>query len=165
MHSSIFKPLLNILLSFSLSPLIAKSQDSTWDRYLPSHISSVISSLDKHKMKGEFTIAPGQAAYRVDLPYLGKTRPITKSTLEFIKIWGKTFGINADLNSIYTHEACFQYESREIWFPIQSELIPHLQNEFPNGGMIEIKIAWLGHISEEIVLVINGYGPAAPSSK
>jgi hypothetical protein len=140
------------MVSFAVQP-----QASGWERYQPSTFSKVFAELDKYKQTGELTVAPGTAAFSVDMHFTGKLRSIEKATIGFIDLWKTTYNIQANVKAIYTHEACFIDSGKELWFPIQSSLIQDLQSELPKGGMANIKIAWLGHISNDIVLVVNAY--------
>jgi len=139
-------------MSFAVQP-----QATGWERYQPSTYSKVFIDLDQYKKIGELTVAPGTAAFSVDMYFTGKLRPIEKATITFIDFWKTTYNIQADVKAIYTHEACFSDSGKEIWFPIQAALIQDLQSELPKGGNTNIKIAWLGHISNDIVLVVNAF--------
>jgi len=145
-------PAMTCIAAFAIQP-----QSASWERYQPSTYSKVFADLDKYKEPGELTVAPGTAAFSVDMRYTGKLRSIEKTTINFIDFWKTTYNIQADVKAIYTHEACFSDSGKEIWLPIQATLVQDLQSELPKGGMANIKIAWLGHISNNIVLVVNAY--------
>jgi|SRR5664279_1481934 len=108
----------------------------------------------------DFTFAQGLAAFKVRVNYTGQVRAIEKSTADFLIAWqkaGYASNLPATVESTFQSEVLVSQGKESFWLPIQTPLLPYLREEYPEGGVIDIYIAGIGALRENLVITINAY--------
>jgi len=125
-----------------------------WARYQLTTLDELIQQFEPEMTAHEagLSIYP-DAVFRVVVVYEGESRPIAP---ERMAIWGAYLMAfhpdrAAELAGLYETEILFSVEGAEYWMPIQSPLIPFLEDEVPVGEEVTLFIAFLGinHQAEE----------------
>ncbi len=162
---SISLSLLTVLLSTCVPALEAQS---TWDRYRPARLDTVIQNHsrlpdtlpDASESKKLLTISRA-FPLRTKLEYGGEIRSISSTTERLIQSWAKARGIDAPVKELFDNEVLFVGEERSYWLPVQSKLVPFLKNEWPKGGLLELYVqfvgVWVKNGDPTWVFVVNGY--------
>jgi hypothetical protein len=120
---------------------------STWDRYQPGTIGQIVS--DTHPElaslpEGGFYFNYGvDYASRVVVTYTGQFRTISERRAVLIGSWLTQLG-KANAINRFTTEGLFVEDTTEYWLPIQSPLIPLMNEELTEGKPVTLFIIWTG---------------------
>lgn len=120
---------------------------SPWDRYMPGTIAEIISNTDPELAslaeEGFYFNYGADYASNVLVTYTGQFRPISERRALLIGSWLTQIGM-ADSVRWFEMEGLFIEDSIEHWLPIQSALIPLMQEELTEGKPVTLFIIWIG---------------------
>lgn len=145
--------------AFKASSSITESAPpASWNRYQPRILGEL--ELLTGELLGEITeeravyieTSPDyQYPSRVRVVFTGDFRDASESRLEGIKIWMATFApsLTADeISSLFGQEGLFIEGEKEYWIPVQSTLIPIMEDELSPGNDVELFLNWIGATKE-----------------
>lgn len=127
---------------------------SGWARYQLTTLDELIQQFAPEMTAHEagLSIYP-DAVFRVLVVYEGESRPIAPERMAIWNAYLMAFHPerSAELADLYETEILFSVEGTEYWMPIQTPLIPFLEDEVPVGEEVTLFIAFLGinHQAEE----------------
>ena len=119
-----------------------------WDRYVPTTLAAVIEEnreVATHEITG-IDLFPGKP-YRVDVTYQGDRRPLDPSRGLLWHMWVTTLGPpeQTDLYlALYEEEVQFLDGTAVHWMPVQSVLVPYMENELDEGDLVTLYVNWIG---------------------
>ncbi len=125
-----------------------------WARYQLTTLDELIQQFEPEMTAhgAGLSIYP-DAVFRVVVVYEGESRPISSDRMAIWNAYLMAFHPDrlAELADLYETEILFSVEDAEYWMPIQTSLIPFLEDEVPVGEEVTLFIAFLGinHQAEE----------------
>ena len=136
-----------------------------WDDYKPAKLTD---SIAKHAHEFKDTDLPKNAVkihihpgdpLRVTVRYLGKRRDLKPKRGMFISdMWGKALGKDREmLARTYQKEIQVEENGRTYWLPIQNILLEPLEKEVGKNGTVELWVAFIGSIEEDLVFLVNEF--------
>ena len=139
----------------ALGPLSVLGRDaiaqSTWDRYQPGSITTIIAREREEVM---LTIRQGlvplthlsavQFPTRAIVQYEDSTRPISAEHLAVLTGWARSFRLPVDVATVFSSEALFREDTVLIWIPIQAVLMKSLRKELHRGSRIALYVGYAG---------------------
>lgn len=145
--------------------------DGTWDRYqvrtfreLDELTDEVISETTNQDIVYLEMSPDYQYPSRVNVTFTGELRDTSEAKLEWIKVWLATFAPNLtpeEVEEIFAQEGLFLEDSVEYWLPIQSSLIPIMEDELTSGDKIDLLLLWMGATtnSEQVdrIYLVNAF--------
>jgi hypothetical protein len=155
----------------SRTPTPAASGSSSWERYAPRTLAEIVEetasfldagSSDQTAMYLE--VDPQyQFPSQVSVIYTGEFRDTSLQRLGLIGIWAGSTGVGTaeGLMDIFAQEMLVTEGESEYWLPVQTQLIPYMEDELTAGDEVTLFILWLGAImqSGEIdrVYLVNNF--------
>lgn len=130
--------------------------EADWDRYAPADLSAIIKEHSAHIDFSEGTSVNINASainnpYRVEVEFLGEVRKIGNEKKLLLDLWARSHGgsIPKRFTKAFGHEALFRQVSTLYWFPIQSQLVPFLQDEVKKNERVYLYTMFVGTVLEE----------------
>lgn len=119
-----------------------------YDRYQPGTLASIIEEFEAEieSERDQNMLLYPYVDVRADVIYTGESRPISE---ERLAIWHAfLFAFLYDrfetLSSLYEMEFRFVENGMDYWLPVQSQLIPYLEDEAKVDQEITLFIKWIG---------------------
>ncbi|HKC67854.1 MAG TPA: hypothetical protein VKG26_06455 [Bacteroidia bacterium] len=144
------KPCLTLVFFlFSLS-FFAQDEWASWDnKYTSVKYADVIKaerkyadSIEKDKNIAQYYSRIG--AYKLNIKYLGKSRPVDKEVAKSMQAVYKLFiGNPSQLNPMLKNEFLFDVNGTQVWMPVQSVLEADFKKEIPAQSMVTVYCMFL----------------------
>jgi hypothetical protein len=142
-----------VFLCFALL-LVARTSaaraQSSWDRYKPGTLASIMAAHDSTIRAGWDGRKPSEHFSGDNYPtiataiYLGQSRPIDQNRLTIIRIWGKSFMRDTSIANDFHREYLFQEGKLRIWLPVQDTVASFFPRELRVGQPVKLFVSWLG---------------------
>lgn len=134
-----------LILAFTI-PLLAQND---WHTYPVRTIAEIIESTSgESSKKADLIISANPFPSKTKATYTGKSRPISKRTKDFIKIWTQTRNVPAGNADMLVEEFLFREQDKEYWIPVLKTLVPFFGKELKEGDEIIIYYFFLGGYDE-----------------
>jgi molybdopterin converting factor small subunit len=139
--------LLTLFLIFAFT--IPSFAQNDWHTYPVRTIAELIeaTSGDSSK-KADLIISANPFPSKTKATYTGKSRPISRRTKDFIKLWTETRNVPASNADMLVEEFLFREQNREYWIPVIKKLVPFFGKELKEGDEIVIYYFFLGGYDE-----------------
>ncbi len=145
---------------------------NTWDRYKPRTLREIIDlTMSEAETMSDNTIYlnfgdiyPSQ----VNMIYTGEFREVDEMKLIVITTWLSSFApqlSDDQRNELFRTEGKFLEEGVEYWLPVQSQLIPYMQDELTINDEVTLLLVWAGMTKFddqlEWIFLVNNF-PVSP---
>ena len=134
---------------------------SSWDRYQPGSLSSVIREVDSEiraairETDSAMRIAPKdrrpsehflseQYPTLATVIYTGKSRPIDPIRLDLIAAWGRSYRRDSTMAADFHREYLFQEGTQLLWLPVQDTVASFFPRELRPGQAVKLYVMLLG---------------------
>jgi hypothetical protein len=126
---------------------------SSWDRYQPRTLASIIKNTTDEVNPGSDLLI--WVNYGDDTPsivkveYTGEFRELSEIRKTLVRMWSHRYGITeAQALVLFQHEGRFVENGVNYWMPVQSHLIPYMEDELQIGQKVELLVVWPGVVNE-----------------
>jgi hypothetical protein len=132
-----------------LTLTIPSLAQNDWHTYPIRTIAELISATagDASK-KVDVIISANPFPSKTKATYTGKSRPVSKRTKDFIKLWTETRNVPAGNADMLEQEFLFREHDKEYWIPVIKTLIPFFGKELKEGDEVVIYYFFLGGFDE-----------------
>ena len=141
--------------TFTVTPTSASKPSSTpasgWERYQPRTLQEIIAAnqSDAHDLYENSIFINFGDPYpsRVEMIYTGQFREISPSKQLLALTWGQSFFSSlspTQLADLFAQEGLFTENGVEYWLPVQTQLIPYMQDELTEGEPVTLLLVWVG---------------------
>jgi hypothetical protein len=137
-----------------LAPTSAVRAQSSWDRYTPGTLASIMAAHDSTIRASWDGGKPSEHFSGDSYPtiataiYLGQSRPIDRNRLSIIRTWGKSFMRDTAMANDFHREYLFQEGKLRIWLPVQDTVASFFPRELRAGQPVKLFVSWLGAFYE-----------------
>lgn len=141
---TIFALALSCLLAVSAFP--QENVDDPWAKYTPGKLSKITQAEAFQNMQemGGVTLGIPATPIRARVTYMGKLRPISDDTRSLVMLWMQSNRYSEEIFNMYSREGLFVEDSVEYWLPVQSTLLPHMDEELKEGDSVDLFVVWIG---------------------
>ncbi len=94
---------------------------------------------------------------RVRATYLGQTRSILPETKRVLAHWAQVRGQSPEFVELFGAEALFREKSEDYWLPIQSALVPSLNEEVRPGSDVDLYAVWIATVRDRWYFLVNEF--------
>jgi hypothetical protein len=94
-------------------------------------------------------------AYLVHAIHGGGKRPVPAERRSFLERWTRSVGVRRGVASLYAEEILFREGTRELWLPVQAQLVPRIEKELGPGGAGDLRVLWAGAWRGDCVFLVN----------
>jgi hypothetical protein len=154
-----------------LAPFQSALGQSSWDRYKPGTLASIMAAHDSVIRASWRGGRPSEHFSGDNYPtlatvlYLGDSRPIDPNRLSVIRRWGKAFMRDSTIADDFHREYLFQEGALRLWLPVQDTVASFFPRELRAGQPVKLFVSWLGahYEGREITwaFVVNEFEAAA----
>ena len=139
------KPCLTFVFFLCSLSFFAQDEWASWDnKYTSVKYADVIKaerkyadSIEKNKNIAQYYSRIG--AYKLNIKYLGKSRPVDKEVVKSMHAVYKLFiGDPSQLNNLLKNEFLFDINGTQVWMPIQTVLENDFKKEIPAQTMVTV---------------------------
>ena len=127
---------------------------SSWDRYQPRTLASIIQNTTDEVNPGSDLLI--WVNYGDDTPsivkveYTGEFRELSDIRKTLVRLWIYRYGISeAQAFELFQEEGRFVENGVDFWMPVQSQLIPYMEDELQIGQEVELLVVWPGVVNED----------------
>lgn len=140
------KPLVRCIFTFLLFTVCVGAQrpkESTWARYKPGTLSSIVRAHSSPVGSRDKGIDLGSDPVRAQVTYTGKSRPTSAVKQSFIAFYMESLG-TLDFAEKFGTEMLFIEDDAEFWLPVQDVLVPYFRKELRQGESVTLLANWIG---------------------
>ena len=145
---------------------------STWDRYKPRTLQEIIdltmSEAETMSYDSIYLNYGDTYPSQVNMIYTGEFREVGVMKLLAITTWLSSFApqLSEDQrNELFRTEGKFLEDGVEYWLPVQSQLIPYMQDELTINDEVTLLLVWAGMTNfddqYEWIFLVNNF-PVSP---
>lgn len=118
---------------------------SDWNTYPVRSINEIIAAHSGgESKKSDIIISANPFPSKTTATYLGKSRPISEETKNFIGLWVTTRNVPAENANMLAEEFLFKEKDKEYWMPVLKKMVPVFTKELKEGDEIIIYYFFLG---------------------
>jgi hypothetical protein len=136
-----------ITLVITLTLALLQHNLPSWDEFKPRTFQEIIeqsSNLSLSTLEdGSVIFTRDKLPSRVKVTYVGKSRPISYETKEFIAGWVKMIARHPKIPSLFDSELLFMDGSNEWWLPVPNNG-PNYAKELNEGQAVTLFVSRLG---------------------
>jgi hypothetical protein len=138
-----------LLAVLAVSAAQAARAQSSWDRYKPGTIASIIEQHDS-TIRATWEGKPSEHFSGYDFPtlasviYLGPSRPVSPHRLDIVRSWFKTVARDTSFARDFHREYLFQEGDQRMWLPVQDTVASFFPRELHPGQPVKLYVCWLG---------------------
>ena len=144
------------------------SAANSWDRYQPRTLKEIIAATQHEAdamINNAFFLNYGDNyPSQVEVTYTGQFREIPDVKMLLITPWLASFvsQLNAgQRDELFQREGLFIEDHVEYWLPVQSQLIPYMEDELKPGDPVTLLLVWVGltKFSDEVewIFLVNTF--------
>lgn len=128
-----------------------------WSRYVPSTIKSVLSEHSDALRNEGITIEGSGFPVRVTVTYGARIRPIPEKKAQAIRVWFKALKLPGEQRKLFEQEMLVTEAGADYWLPVQSPLIPFLQQEVKAGDPVTLLALWIAARDGDPIFLVNEF--------
>lgn len=154
--------LVSLILVFALLAMhILIHGQSNWERYEPRTLKQIVRANYDPDMGNGDHFSTKEFASIVVVTYTGLSRRIPLGKKKLILALKNVHGSSNEYLSQFEQEYLFVEDSVEYWIPVQTALVPGLNEDVRKGERIKLYVIWAGYRQEsgkvEPVLLLNRF--------
>ncbi len=98
----------------------------------------------------------GGDPFRSTVLFLGKVRSIKPDRRSFIKMWGKSSGVDTAAGN-FKKEIKVRENGKTYWIPIQEILVTHFKREVKRNGEVILFMVYIGTTGKTPIFLVNEF--------
>jgi len=132
-----------------LPPVARVGAQSSWDRYQPRTLASIIAQhqdlVDTTRRSAlSFSVTAQTFPTRTDVVFTGQTRPIPADHRTVLRGWARMMGIDTTRVDDYEEEWEFAEDALILWMPVQAETAASMRSSVRAGAKLTVWAQWFG---------------------
>ena len=152
-----------ILIGLLCTTLTGTAWGAGWNDYTPTTLSGITAKhakyLSNRKVpKGAVAtnLHPKGDPFRSTVLFLGKVRSIKPDRRSFIKMWGKSSGVDTAAGN-FKKEIKVRENGKTYWIPIQEILVTHFKREVKRNGEVILFMVYIGTTGKTPIFLVNEF--------
>lgn len=129
--------------------------------YKPSTIQEIVaerrSDFSNLPRMPDMAISGAIFKYSVTVPFSRQLRQITPERSEFIRNFGASHQVAGTFVDQFKSEFLVQHDGRNLWVPIQHQLLVPLGKEVPTGNPVDLYIVFAGFLKSEPIFLATEF--------
>lgn len=150
------------------TPIGAQASASSWDRYIPgrlqtvidAHVTDVLADHSGPPADSVRVLSADDFPTRAQLRFMGEVRPIPPLKRRFLVDWLRFIGKDTATAQLYSREILFREDTTEHWLPVQDGMPEWLRENVRVGEDTEAFVMFLGALrikgKLEWIFVVTG---------
>jgi hypothetical protein len=139
-----------------LALLFSQAAFAKWEAYFPAKIADgvAIASRAEH---GGFVVLKQNYAFRSNVVYAGKLRPLTPATEQVLSGF---FGVDRDfpmLDKKYGNEVEVTEEGKTYWMAVSFDVLSDMQKKLARGQPFTAYVRLLGASGKKWIFLLDGF--------
>jgi hypothetical protein len=118
---------------------------SDWHTYPVRSVAEIIAlNPAESSEKADIIISANPFPSKTTVIYMGKSRPISEDTKNFIGLWVQTRNVSPENANLLVEEFLFREKDREYWIPVITRVSPVFKRDLKEGDELIVYYFFLG---------------------